>query len=81
MIDMDIESKDKENFFILYKDSVDDILDLANVSDDGYFLEPLINDYVNGWVNIISVDTDPIKFCFLCFFIINFKGHLFTDYI
>ena len=44
MIDMDIEIEDKENFFILYKVSVDDFLDLANVSDDGYFLEPLIND-------------------------------------
>ena len=67
MIDMDIESEDKENFFILYKVSVDDFLDLANVSDDGYFLEPLINDYLNGWVKIVSVDTDPIKFCSLHF--------------
>ena len=80
MIDMDTESEDKENFFILYKVSVDDFLDLANVSDDGYFLEPLINDYLNGWVKIVSVDTDPIKFCSLLF-LINFKGHLFTDAI
>ena len=37
----DIESEDKENpnFFILYKESADDILDLANINDD-YFLEP-----------------------------------------
>ena len=47
MIDVDIESEDKENptFFFLYKGSADDIFDLANVNDDGYFLEPLINDY------------------------------------
>ena len=64
MIDVDTESEDKENpnFFILYKGSADDILDLANVNDDGYFLEPLINDYLNGWVEIVSVGTDPIKF-------------------
>ena len=64
VIDVDIESKDKENpnFFILYKESADDIVDLANVNDDDYFLEPLINDYLNGWVKIVSVDTDPIKF-------------------
>ena len=51
----DIESEDKENpnFFILYKESADDILDLANINDD-YFLEPWINDYLNGWVKIVS---------------------------
>ena len=55
MIDVNIESEDKENpnFFILYKESDDDILDLANVNDDNYFLEPLINDYLNDWVKII----------------------------
>ena len=64
MIDVDIESEDKENpnFFILYKESADDIMDFANANDDDYFLEPLINDYLNGWVTIVSVDTDPIKF-------------------
>ena len=64
VIDVDIESEDTENlyFFILYKESADDILDLANINDDDYFLEPLINDYLNGWVKIVSVDTDPIKF-------------------
>ena len=63
LIDVDIESEDKENpnFFILYKESANDIFDLANVNDDDYFLEPLINDYLNGWVKIVSVDTDPIK--------------------
>ena len=55
MIDVSIESEDKENpnFFILYKESDDDILDLANVNDDNYFLEPLINDYLNDWVKIV----------------------------
>ena len=82
MIDVDIESEDKENsnFFILYKESADDIFDLANVNDDDYFLEPLINDYLKGWVKIVSIDTDPIKIWFLRF-LINFKGHLFTDAI
>ena len=69
VIDVDIESEDKENpkFFILYKGFAHNILDLANVNDDGYFLEPLNNDYLNGWVKIVSVGTDPIKFWFLCF--------------
>ena len=64
VIDVNIESGDKENpsFFILYKKSADDFLDLANVNDDDYFLEPLINDYLNDWVKIVSVDNDPIKF-------------------
>ena len=65
MIDVDIDSEDKENpnFFILYKESADDFLDLPNINDDDYyFLEPLISDYFNGWVKIVSVDTNPIKF-------------------
>ena len=54
VIDVDIESEDKENpnCFILYKESADEILDLANINDDYYFLEPLINDYLNGWAKI-----------------------------
>ena len=61
---MDIENEDKENpnFFILYKESADGFLDLANINDDDYFLEPFINDYLNDWVKIVSVDTDAIKF-------------------
>ena len=64
VIDVDIASEDKENpnFFILYKESAVDFLDLANINDDDYFLEPLISDYLNGWVKIVSVDTDLIKF-------------------
>ena len=50
VIDLDTESEDKKNsnFFNLYKESADDFLDLAKLNDDYYFVEPLINDYLNG---------------------------------
>ena len=50
VIDFDTESEDKKNsnFFNLYKESADDFLDLAKLNDDYYFVEPLINDYLNG---------------------------------
>lgn len=45
VIDVDMESRDekKSNFFVQYKASADNFLGLANVSDDDYVLEPLIN--------------------------------------
>ena len=47
------------NFYILYKDSSEGIIDFSQINHSDYVLEPLINDYLNGWVKFISVDGDP----------------------
>ena len=62
VVDVDMDSADMDNpdFFIIYKDSSDDIIDFSKISDSDYFLEPLVNDYLNGCVKFISIDTDPI---------------------
>ena len=62
VVDVDMDSADMDNpdFFIIYKDSSDDIIDFSKIKDSDYFLEPLVNDYLNGCVKFISVDTDPI---------------------
>ena len=31
----------------------------SQINDSNYFLEPLINDCLNGWVKFIFVDKDP----------------------
>ena len=61
MVDVDLESPDMNNpnFYILYKDSSEEIIDFSQINDSDYFLEPLINDYLNGWVKFMSVDDDP----------------------
>ena len=47
-------------FYIVYKDSTDDVIDFSKVCNDDYFLEKLIDDYLNGWVKFASLDLDPI---------------------
>ena len=61
VVDVDLESPDMNNpkFYILYKDSSEEIIDFSQINDSDYFLEPLINDYLNGWVNFMSFDDDP----------------------
>ena len=51
---------DNPDFFIIYKDCSDDIIDFSKINDSDYFLEPLVNDHLSGCVKFISVDTDPI---------------------
>ena len=60
--DMDGESPDMNDlkFYIVYKDSTDDVIDFSKVCNDDYFLEKLIDDYLNGWVKFASLDLDPI---------------------
>ena len=58
-VDMDSADMDNPNFFIIYKDSSDENTDFSKINDSDYFLEPLVNDYLNGCVKFIS-DTDPI---------------------
>ena len=56
VVDIDIDSENKENpeFFILYEeDDVDN-----EEKDPEYFLEPLIQDYLNGWVQLVDVDSE-----------------------
>ena len=50
VVDVDLESPDMNNpsFYILYKDSSEEIIDFSQINDSDYFLEPLINDYLNG---------------------------------
>ena len=57
---MDSVGMDNPDFFIIYKDCSDDIIDFSKINDSDYFLEPLVNDYLSGCVKFISVDTDPI---------------------
>ena len=61
VVDVNLESPDMSNpnFYILYKDSSGEIIDFSQIIDSDYFLEPLINDYLNGWVKFMSVDDDP----------------------
>ena len=47
------------NFYILYKDSSENIIDFFQINDSDYFLEPLINHYLNGWVKFASINRDP----------------------
>ena len=57
-----MESPDMNDlqFYIVYKDSTDDVIDFSKVCNDDYFLEKLIDDYLNGWVKFASLDLDPI---------------------
>ena len=57
-----MESPDMKDlkFYIVYKDSTDDVIDFSKVCNDDYFLEKLIDDYLNGWVKFASLDLDPI---------------------
>ena len=58
---LDLENPDMKNpkFYILFRDSSENIIYFSQINDSDYFLEPLINDYLNGWVKFISVDGDP----------------------
>ena len=62
VVDVDMDSADMDNpdFFITYKNSSDEIIDFSKINNSDYFLEPLLNDYLNGSVKFISVDTDPV---------------------
>ena len=57
-----MESPDMNDlkFYIVYKDSTDDVIDFSKVCNDDYLLEKLIDDYLNGWVKFASLDLDPI---------------------
>ena len=57
-----MESPDMNDlkFYIVYKDSTDYVIDFSKVCNDDYFLEKLIDDYLNGWVKFASLDLDPI---------------------
>ena len=62
VVDVDMESPDMNDlkFYIVYKDLADDVIDFNKVHNDDYFLETLIDDYLNGWVKFVSLDLDPI---------------------
>ena len=56
VVDIDIDSENKENpdFFILYEeDDVDN-----EEKDPENFLEPLSQGYLNGWVQLVDVDSE-----------------------
>ena len=36
------------------------MIDFSKVHNDEYFLETLIDDYLNGWVKFVSLDLDAI---------------------
>ena len=55
----------KTPIFLSYtKDSSDHIIDFSKINDSDYFLEPLVNDYLNGCGKFIyrsNLSTDPIN--------------------
>ena len=63
VVDVDLESPDMNDpkFYIAYKDLTDDVIDFSKVRNDDYFLETLIDDYLNGWVKFVSLDLDLIS--------------------
>ena len=59
-VDMDNADMNSPDFFIIYKDSSDDMRDFSKINDSEYFLEALLKDYLKDYVKFISVDTDAI---------------------
>ena len=57
---MESPNMNDPKFYIVYKDLTDDVIDFSKVCNDDYFLETLIDDYVNGWVKFVSLDLDHI---------------------
>ena len=57
-----MESPDMNDlkFYIVYKDSTDDVIDFSKVCNDDYFLEKLIDDYLNG-LNLLHLTLIPFQ--------------------
>ena len=58
VVDLDITSEDKSNpnYFIWYEDC--GTMDEENLEGQEYYLEPLLNDYLNNCVQVLSLDLD-----------------------
>ena len=57
-MDIDVTSEDKNNpnYFIWYEDC--GTMDEENLEEQEYYLEPLLNDYLNHCVQVLSLDLD-----------------------
>ena len=58
VVDIDVTSEDKNNpnYFIWYEDC--GTMDEENLEEQEYYLEPLLNDYLNHCVQVLSLDLD-----------------------
>ena len=58
VVDVDVTSEDKNNpnYFIWYEDC--GTMDEENLEEQEYYLEPLLNDYLNHCVQVLSLDLD-----------------------
>ena len=58
VVDIDVTSEDKNNpnYFIWYEDC--GTMDEENLEGQEYYLEPLLNDYLNHCVQVLSLDLD-----------------------
>ena len=58
IVDLDVTSEDKSNpnYFIWYEDC--GTMDEENLEGQEYYLEPLLNDYINNCVQVLSLDLD-----------------------